>query len=180
MVDRLLADEPNLSRAMALPDLPSFELARSSEGTIRPQGQASVRCASRPFGPPRAAGARIQAGTSFYAEEWFTENGVAWLAGGEDPVCWIPANVLDREDLPAAPSQEDVLETDLPVEALADLQAALAAGDLEAFDPMPGYTGVRLRGATPEMRAKWKEGEKGRREILAIVEAKATRRVGVR
>jgi hypothetical protein len=50
---------------------------------------------------------------------------------------------------------------------------AIDAGDLELFDPVEGFTGVRLRDASPDLQARWRSGQDGVLRVLAAVEANA-------
>jgi hypothetical protein len=75
---------------------------------------------------------------------------------------------------------DEVLEADVPVEALDSLGTALAAGDLELFDPIGGFTGIRVRDASDAMVTRWISGDEGRRAVLAAVEVNARLRASLR
>ncbi len=172
-VARVLAEKEHLYEVMNAwrPEEPSPEPG----GWIEPEvGASTVRCASRPFGPPRPDHARIPAGTLFGSMHRFVQDGVEWVAEW-DGTCWLRADSLAPEQ-----REEDgdlgPLEADIPVWLLSHLQAALDAGDVELFDSVDGFTGIRLRDASAGLQSLWRSGQDGVLDVLATVEEKAQNR----
>ena len=175
-VDRYIGDAGLLSAARAR-IAGTYDLDEPEpdiEGWIQPSpGQESVRCAARPLGKPRDA--RLLRGETFNAMHSFTQEGMTWLA---DPRgrCWIPAHNLATEEPEAELDREKALEADVSLDILNQIPTALAAGDLELFDPVEDFTGIRLRGASPDREALWRSGQRGVLQVLAAVEAEAQNR----
>jgi hypothetical protein len=115
----------------------------------------------------------LPAGAPFSSEESFTQDGIVWL---REHACWIPEDVLSTGGPPDASWPAGLLEADVPAGMLGSFQTAINAGALETFDPMDGFTGIRLRGANPYFRVRWHSGERGVREILTAVDAEVQNR----
>jgi len=139
-------------------------------GTLAPKDQATVRCATRPAGSPLAGVSRLPAGVPFSTEESFTQEGAVWL---REHACWVREDVLNTTSPPETSWPTDLLEADVPAEILGALGGALATHALETFDPIAGFTGIRLRDASQEFQARWRSGQEGVLQVLAAVEANA-------
>ncbi|HEX5041586.1 MAG TPA: HEAT repeat domain-containing protein [Candidatus Polarisedimenticolaceae bacterium] len=177
-VDRFI-DQPTLFSSARVHLVGTFDPdgpERDIEGWILPSpDQQSVRCAAQPYGKPRDA--RLPRGEAFEATHAFTQDGVTWLADARGE-CWIPAANLAIEE--PEPDGDATLEEDVSLDVVDQLTAARAAGDLELFDPLEGFTGVRVRGASPERQALWRSGRVGVLQVLTAVEADAQRRASQR
>jgi len=170
LVDQVLVD-PSLLPPLGLPALPRVDRESRLEGTVRGDGGASVRCATRPSGPPRPGEARLFAGMPIVADDAFTQDGVAWVRDRDG--CWLPSTMVNTTGPPDLGAATGVLEADVPLDFASSERTAVAAGDLELFDPVEGYTGVRLRGASPELQRRWRSGYEGVLDVLDMVEANA-------
>ena len=177
-IARILADQEHIFDVMH--SLRASEPPTDRSGPLEPmEGATTVRCASRPNGAPRPGRVRLPAGALFQGFQRFTEDGVPWVADW-DGRCWVRADAVNPRGEARAPGVGDVLEADVSLETLEQLPAALAASDLELFDPGPGVTGIRVRSATPELAASWRRGEEGRRQVLRQLEANARLRESLR
>ena len=77
-------------------------------------------------------------------------------------------------------AQTNELEADVPLDVVGSLETAIHAGDLELFDPVEGFTGIRVRDASEDFQRRWRSGQDGVLQVLAAVEAHARLRESVK